>query len=112
MPPKDRSLGHILFWLIAGSRGGVNRGKIISLLRGTPMNANQLASALDVDYRTIRHHLDILEKNEVVTPTGDRYGLVYFLSQNMEKNYAVFESIWNRIGKSEKSNTRDETTDG
>ncbi len=108
MSPKDRSLAHILFWLIAGSRGGVNRGKIITLLRENPMNANQLASVLDVDYRTIRHHLDILEKNEVVAPAGDRYGLIYFLSQQMENNYGAFEEIWNKTRKSEKSDAGDE----
>jgi DNA-binding transcriptional ArsR family regulator len=107
MPPRVKTFNHILYWLIVGSRGGVNRGKIISLLRVEPMNVNQLANALGVDYRTIRHHIDILEKNLVVTSVGERYGLMYFLSTEMEENYEVFESIWKRSVRTEKSGGED-----
>jgi DNA-binding transcriptional ArsR family regulator len=64
-----------------------------------PKNANQLGKILEVDYRTIRHHLDILEKNGLITTVGERYGKMYFLSRVLEENFAVFEEIWNRIGK-------------
>ncbi|MBC8225139.1 winged helix-turn-helix transcriptional regulator [Candidatus Bathyarchaeota archaeon] len=102
MAPRSRSFRHLLHWLIAGSRGGVNRAKIISILNDEPMNANQLTGILEVDYRTVRHHLDVLEKNGVITPMGERYGMMYFLSPEMEENYQVFEEIWNRFGNKEK----------
>jgi DNA-binding transcriptional ArsR family regulator len=68
-------------------------------LRETPQNANQLAIALKMDYKTMRHHLDVLEKNKIITSIGDRYGATYFLSQVMEDNYEMFEEILKRIGK-------------
>jgi DNA-binding transcriptional ArsR family regulator len=71
----------------------------MNVLMDEPKNANQLGKILEVDYRTIRHHLDILEKNGLITTVGERYGKMYFLSRVLEENFAVFEEIWNRIGK-------------
>ena len=102
MAPRSRSFRHLLHWLIAGSRGGVNRAKIIRILNDEPMNANQLTGMLEVDYRTIRHHLDVLEKNGVITPMGERYGKMYFLPPEMEENYQVFEEILKRFGNKKK----------
>jgi len=92
----------VLGWLIAGTRGGITRAQIIRALKELPQNANQLANLLEMDYRTIRHHLEVLEKNKIIVSAGDRYGLTYFLSEEMEENYALFEEIWERFGKKEK----------
>ena len=97
-----RQLKYLLGWLIAGTRGGASRAQIIRTLNASPQNANQLATALKLDYRTIRHHLDVLQKNGVITSAGDRYGTTYFLSPVMEDNYAVFEEILNKIWQKEK----------
>jgi len=96
---NTRSLKYLLGWLIAGTRGGVTRVKIIEALREKPQNANQFATLLGMDYKTMRHHLDVLEKNRLVTSIGDRYGVTYFLSQVMEENYSLFEEISNKIRK-------------
>jgi len=102
MSYRGRQLKYLLGWLIAGTRGGVTRAKIIQALKEAPQNANQLATLLEMDYRTIRHHLKVLEKNGIITSAGDRYGLAYFLSLEMEENYVLFEEIWERFGKKEK----------
>ena len=73
--------------------------KIIDALKETPQNANQLATLLKMDYKTVRHHLQVLEKNKIITSVGDRYGATYFLSQVMEDNFALFEEIEKKIGK-------------
>jgi len=54
---------------------------------------------LKMDYKTMRHHLEVLEKNKMLTSVGDRYGATYFLSQVLEDNYALFEEITSKIGK-------------
>jgi DNA-binding transcriptional ArsR family regulator len=90
---------YILGWLIAGTRGGATRAKIIQTLRENPQNANQLATQLGMDYRTIRHHLKVLEKNKIITTAGEGYGTTYFLSPMLEENYGVFEEIVNRMWK-------------
>jgi DNA-binding transcriptional ArsR family regulator len=94
-----RSLKYLLGWLIAGTRGGASRAKIIGALKETPQNANQLATQLGMDYRTIRHHLKVLEKNKVITTAGEGYGTTYFLSPVLEENYGVFEEIVNKMWK-------------
>jgi DNA-binding transcriptional ArsR family regulator len=99
MSANARSLKYLLGWLIAGTRGGPTRAKIIEALKETPQNANQLATELNMDYKTIRHHLSVLEKNRIITSVGDKYGATYFLSQVMEENYALFEEILNKMWK-------------
>lgn len=99
MSATGRSLKYLLGWLIAGTRGGPTRAKIIEALKETPQNANQLATLLKMDYKTMRHHLEVLEKNRIIISMGDRYGETYFLSQTLEDNYNVFEEIVKKIGK-------------
>jgi len=99
MSANARSLKYLLGWLIAGTRGGPTRAKIIEALKDTPQNANQLATLIKMDYKTMRHHLEVLEKNKIIMAVGDRYGATYFLSQTMEDNYIMFEEIMKKIGK-------------
>lgn len=87
----------VLWWLILGTRGGVNRAKIIKKLNDHPYNAHQLAEELNVNYRTIRHHIKILKDSHVVKSAGGKYGKMYFLSENMEKSYDDFEVIWKQV---------------
>lgn len=88
------ALRQLLWFLLAGTRGGPNRARIIEALRERPANAHQLATALDLDYRTIRHHLKLLVVNGLLTrPAGDAYAAVYFLSPYLEGNYAAFEEV-------------------
>lgn len=90
----------LLWWLIAGTKGGINRAKIIKILHNRPYNANQLAEKLRLDYTTIRHHIKVLEENDIITASeGKKYGTVYFLSTNMKENYDTFKKIWEKIGK-------------
>ena len=90
---------YLLQWLIGGTRGGVNRGRIINALREQPMNANQLGKLLELDYRTIRHHLEALEKHKLLASMGDRYSKMYFVSIELEEHLDVFDEIWVEIGK-------------
>lgn len=89
----------ILWWLIAGTKGGINRARIIRELNNRPYNAHQLAENLHLDYKTVRHHIKVLEDNNVITASGEKYGTMYFLSSQMEENYELFEQIWHEIGE-------------
>jgi DNA-binding transcriptional ArsR family regulator len=99
MAANARPLKYLLGWLIAGTRGGPTRARIIETLKETPQNANQLSNLLGMDYRTIRHHLGVLEKNRIIISAGEGYGKTYFLSQVMEENYVLFEEILKKIWK-------------
>lgn len=62
-----------------------------------PMNANQLAQALDLDYTTIQHHLGVLKDNGLVTAMGPNYGRTYFVSDKMESFAEAFAGILEKI---------------
>jgi len=91
---------NLLWYLIAGTKGGETRGRIIELLRKNPSNANKIAEVLKLDYKTVRHHLEVLEKNNVITAVNKgNYGAVYFLSEIMKSSLSTFNEIWVRFGK-------------
>ena len=91
---------NLLWYLIAGTKGGETRGRIIDLLKKKPSNANKIAEILKLDYKTVRHHLEILEKNDIILAVNKgNYGAVYFLSELMGSNIKVFGGIWEQFGK-------------
>jgi len=89
----------LLWWLLAGSAGGINRGRMLEELFTRPHNANELSKVLELDYKTVRHHIGVLEKNRLIISTGTGYGKVYFPSDMLEENKVYFTEIWERIGK-------------
>lgn len=84
-----------LWFLIAGSRGGPNRARIIRALDERPRNANQLAEELDVEYNTVRHHLEMLLEHDVIESGEREYGKLYFLTDRFEAHREEFETITN-----------------
>jgi predicted transcriptional regulator len=93
------SIKNILYWLIANSLGGVNRGRILMDLFNKPQNANELSKNLNVEYKTIRYHLKVLGENSLIISVGGGYGKTYFPSEELEQNKDVFYEIWDKIGK-------------
>jgi PAS domain S-box-containing protein len=83
---KSRKQKKLLCYLIEGTRGGVTRALILKHLVVKPCNAHQLTKALKRDYKTIRHHLDVLVKNGIVTRNNDGKVALYFLSKHIESD--------------------------
>ena len=83
-----------LFWYVFGaSRGGNNRIRIISDLKKSPFNTHQISEHLQLDYKAVKHHLTVLEKNNLVGKMGERYGMSFFLSSLLEENMELFNEI-------------------
>jgi len=99
---NNRPMRQLLGWLITGTKGGKTRAQIIKTLKKSPQNSNQLATLLKVNYKTIRHHLTILEKNKLIISAGDHYSTAYFLSELMEENYVLFEEITSKTKDTKK----------
>ena len=95
------SLKRLLWWILAGSSGGPNRARIIHLLARRPFNANKIAHELGLDYKTVRHHLGVLEENNLIISRGQGYGKMYFVSPMLERDMASFREIWEEIGKTQ-----------
>ena len=97
---SDPAARRLLWYLFAGSRGGENRIKIINLLQDTPLNINRMAEVLNLDYKAVQHHVDVLQKNNLVSRMGEKYGIMYFVSNYLESNLDTFKEIVNKINKS------------
>ena len=94
----DNRFKMILWSIIAGTRGGVNRAKILNLVKDTPMNANKIATVLSLDHKTVIHHVKILSKNELIIKADKEYGAKYQLTEIMKENQSVLEEIMLKIG--------------
>lgn len=90
----------LLWFVFMGSKGGLNRIRIISTIRKTPLNANQLAKELGLDYKAIQHHVNVLEKNNLITRVGEKYGATFFVSTLLEVNLDTFDEIVMKLEKS------------
>lgn len=87
----------VLWYAITGTRGGANRARVLSALDERPRNANQLAEDLDLNYKTVRHHLDVLMENNIVTKSNHEYGAIYLPSDAAKANWETVESIMSEV---------------
>ncbi|MFQ5941678.1 MAG: ArsR/SmtB family transcription factor [Nitrososphaerales archaeon] len=99
--PPDPNARRLFWSLFAGSRGGNTRLRIIASLMDRPYNRNQLAKVMGLDYKAIQHHLDVLEKNNLITKQDEQthYSILFFISPYFEAKMDAFDEIWNKIGK-------------
>ena len=94
---SDSQTRRLLSYIFTGTRGGANRLRIILLLSDRPLNAHQISKELKLDYNAIQFHMNVLEKNNLVSKTGLRYGTVFFLSTFLEYNVGAFNEIVSRF---------------
>lgn len=90
----------LLWFVFTGSKGGLNRIRLISAIKKTPLNANQLAKELGLDYKAIQHHVNVLEKNNLITRVGEKYGAIFFISTFLEVNLETFDEIVTKLEQS------------
>lgn len=93
----DRDARRLLLYVFTGTRGGYTRLKIISLLSERPFNTNQLASEMNLDYKAIQHHMSVLEKNNLVTKLGEKYGALFHLSNYLEANILALDDVATKL---------------
>jgi DNA-binding transcriptional ArsR family regulator len=92
-------MNKFLWGILAGTKGGKNRARIMDELKNRPYNVHQLSEELELDYKTVKHHIEVLEKSGLVTASGEKYGRLYFLSEEMEENYDDFVEICEEFSK-------------
>jgi DNA-binding transcriptional ArsR family regulator len=83
----------VLWYVLTGTRGGRNRVRLLRALEERPRNANQLAEDLDLDYKTVRHHLGVLVDHGIVESSGDDYGAIYTLTEQVQHHWDTVEEI-------------------
>jgi len=87
----------VLWYVLAGTRGGPTRISILKLLKDRPYNSNQLSTTLKLDYKTIQHHLKVLEENRLIITEERKYGKMFFLSPMLEQSIEMFEEIAEKL---------------
>jgi DNA-binding transcriptional ArsR family regulator len=95
---NDEEFTRLLWFLLGGTRGGENRVKILNAIRSKPSNLNQLAKLVGVDYRSVQHHIAILQKNNLVLSSGLRYGIIYSIHPWLDHHFKAYEEICTRLG--------------
>ncbi len=96
---NERYFRALVRWLIEASRGGETRARILLLLKEYPLNVNQLARRLELNYRTVLHHLNVLSRNGLVDRLGEGHGSPYILSNEAEEHWDIIEeSICRSLG--------------
>jgi len=93
----DKAFKRLLWWIFTGTRGGVNRARLILTIREEPMNAHRLSQRLHINYKTVVHHLRVLQKHRIIVETGERYGTVFFPSPELDECYDEFLAISNMM---------------
>ena len=100
----DRATRKLLLYLFTGTKGGYTRLKIIIQLESRPLNTHQLSKEIGLDYKAIQHHMKVLEKNNLVTKVGEKYGAIFHLSNFLEINIGCLAEVIEKLER--KMNTK------
>ena len=95
----DRETRKLLFYLFTSTRGGFTRLRIIMLLLEKPFNTHQLSQELQLDYKAVQHHMKVLEKNNMVSKIGEKYGAIYHLSNLLEVNIRALDEAIDKLDR-------------
>ncbi len=95
----DRETRKLLFYLFTSTRGGFTRLRIIMLLLEKPLNTHQLSQELHLDYKAVQHHMKVLEKNNMVSKIGEKYGAIYHLSNLLEINIRALDEAIDKLDR-------------
>ncbi len=95
----DKQTRNLLLYLFTSTRGGFTRLRIIIHLLEQPYNTHQLAKTLDLDYKAVQHHMQVLEKNNMVSKIGAKYGAMFHLSNFLEANLGALNEAIDKLDR-------------
>ena len=95
----DKQTRKLLLYLFTSTRGGFTRLRIIIHLIDQPYNTHQLAKELELDYKAVQHHMKVLEKNNMVSKVGEKYGAIFHLSNFLEINIGALDEAIDKLDR-------------
>ncbi len=95
----DKQTRKLLLYLFTSTRGGFTRLRIIMHLLDQPYNTHQLTKELGLDYKAVQHHMKVLEKNNMVTKIGEKYGAIFHLSNFLEINISALDEAIDKLDR-------------
>ncbi|MBI4162640.1 MAG: ArsR family transcriptional regulator [Candidatus Aenigmarchaeota archaeon] len=93
--PTKNILKRTLMLNIAGTRGGLVRLRILLLIKDRPHNTNELSRMLSMDYKSVQHHMRLLEKASLIMSSKKTYDNEYKLSTLLEANIDILKDLEN-----------------
>ena len=103
---ENKHMKELFTSVFTGMGGRYTRLRIICTITEIPMNTLELSKKLELDYKTIKHNIGVLEKNNLIVRQGDGYGDMFFpsdlISTNLSTLYKVIRKVEDKIDKSEK----------
>lgn len=102
----DKQMAKLFSSIFTGMGGRYTRMRILCAITEVPMNTMELSKNLDMDYKTIKHSIGVMEKNNLVIREGEGYGDMFFpseiISSNLSTLYYVIRKVEAKLKKSEK----------
>ena len=95
----DKQTRKLLLYLFTSTRGGLTRLRIVMHLLDQPYNTHQLTKILDLDYKAVQHHMKVLEKNNMVSKIGKKYGAIFYLSNFLEINISALDEAIDKLDR-------------
>ena len=86
-----------LYIMLVGNKGGSTRIRILDEIIFLPKNANQLSKKLNLDYKTIRYHMEIICKHNYATKESFGKYVYYHPSDKLIKNMDEYNIIKEHI---------------
>jgi len=102
----DKDMKDVFSSVFTGMGGRYTRLRIICAITENPMNNFELSKKLELDYKTIKHSIKVLETNNLITRKGDGYGDTFFPSDKilsyLPTLYYVIRKVEAKLDKSKK----------
>jgi len=102
----DKHLQELFSSVFTGMSGRYTRLRIVCAITEDPMNSLELSKKLNLDYKTIKHNINVLEKNSLIVREGEGYGDMFFpselISSNLSTLYSVIRKVESKLDKAKK----------
>lgn len=93
----DKHMSDLFSSVFTGMSGRYTRLRIICAITEDPMNILELSKKLDLDYKTIKHSINVLEKNNLIVRQGEGYGDMFFPSDLISSNLSTLYSVIRKV---------------
>ena len=102
----DKHMKELFSSVFTGMSGRYTRLRIICAITEESINLLKLSKKLNLDYKTVQHNIEVMEKNNFIVREGTGYGDMFFVSELISSNlptlYFVIRKVEAKLDKAEK----------
>lgn len=91
--PNPKAVKRAFVFSIAGTRGGPVRLDVLKIIAKEKMNISQISIKMGMDYKTIQHHMRVLDKSGFVKKEMSKNESIYSVSDLIRSNNEIMEII-------------------